>query len=229
MNSIYIYHHLGLGDHIIANGMVRTIAKNYEKTFVFCKPHNFKNVSFMFRDLPNLQIIQMNDMEVKSFMLLSPHNKYMIIGHNNFYEILNSPNNNLKIDEIFYYLANVPIENRWSKFFIKRDIEREKEVFYSLGLSDGEIYAFIHDDSEYKISKEIPNMKIIKPSKEISLFDFIYTIEHATEIHCINSSFFCVIDCLKIQNEKMYLHDYVKAKKGEDFIPILGSPWKILS
>ena len=35
MNSVYIYHHLGLGDHIIANGMVRTIAKQYEIVYLF--------------------------------------------------------------------------------------------------------------------------------------------------------------------------------------------------
>ena len=58
---IYLYHHLGLGDHIICNGLVRLLTKN-EKTYgLFCKEHNVKSVSFMFRDIKNLSIIPVNN------------------------------------------------------------------------------------------------------------------------------------------------------------------------
>jgi hypothetical protein len=229
MNSVYIYHHLGLGDHIIANGMVRSIAKKYDRTFIFCKPHNFPNVSFMYRDLTNLKIIVMDDLGVQSFMTLNPNNNYIIAGHAPFWRILNSGNNTLTIDEIFYQLAGVPLENKWTEFFVKRDVERERQVFKELGLEEGEKFAFVHDDERRRINKNLPSLKIIRPSKrEFSLFDFLYTIEQASEIHCINSSFFCLIDCMKIQKENMYVHEYVRPDATNESLGKYFCNWKIV-
>jgi len=229
MSSVYIYHHLGLGDHIIANGMVRTIAKKYDKTYLFCKPHNFPNVSFMYRDLPNLKIIVMEDLGVQSFMTINPDNNYVIAGHAPFWKILNSGHNKLKIDEIFYQLAGVPLENKWKEFYVRRNLEREKEVFSKLGLKEDEKFIFVHDDKDRKITKNLPGLKIVKPAdRDLSLFDFLYTIEKAEEIHCINSSFFCLIDCIGIKKEKMFLHEYVRKDLNDDATPILGSNWTIL-
>ena len=45
---IYIYHHLGLGDHIICNGLVRFLQKKHNQVSLFCYQHNIENVSFMY-------------------------------------------------------------------------------------------------------------------------------------------------------------------------------------
>jgi hypothetical protein len=228
MTNVFIYHHLGLGDHIIANGMVRTIAKKYDNVYLFCKPRNFSNVSFMYRDLQHLKIIQMDDIDVKNFMSFNHNNNYVIAGHDKFWKILYTPGNTLKIDEIIYQLADVPLENKWTEFFVLRDIEKEKMVFKQLEVNEGEEYAFVHDDDIRQITKELPKIKIIRPLKHFSLFDFIYTIEKAKEIHCINSSFFCLIDCMNIQNNNMFFHYYVRPDREKFQIPILKSNWKII-
>jgi len=231
MNSVYIYHHLGLGDHIIANGMVRTIAKQYEIVYLFCKPRNFKNVSFMYRDLDNLKIIVAEDNTVKNFIKFNPNNNYIIAGHNSFQKIFDNPKNKLHIDEIFYKLANVSFENKWDEFFIKRNLEREKELFNKLGLSVNEEYVFVHDKEDNKIIKEIPNIKIIKPDNtDYLLFDFLYVIEHAKEIHCINSSFFCLIDCIKtINSDKMCIHDYNLSDYSFKLMGKFRKCWKLIT
>lgn len=220
---------MGLGDHIIANGMVRTIAKKYDKTFIFCKPHNFKNVSFMFRDLLNLKIIVMDDLGVQSFMTINPDKNYIIAGHAPFWKILNSGHNTLKIDEIFYQLAGVPLENKWKEFYVQRDTEKEKQVFKNLGLKDGDRYIFVHDDKDRKITKNLPGLKVIKPwNREFSIFDYLYTIENAEQIHCINSAFFALIDCIGINKMAMFLHYYSRPDREEFQVPILGSNWEII-
>lgn len=231
MNSAYLYHHLGLGDHIIANGMVRTLAKKYDVLYLFCKVHTFSNVSYMFRDLDNLKIIQMDDDQVKNFIRINPKNNYIIAGHAPFYSIYNRADNKLRIDEIFYKLADVPIENKFSEFLIPRDLEKEKEVFKKLELEEGEKFIFVHDDESRKrnITKNISkDIKIIKPSMDYLVFDFLYTIEKAEEIHCINSSFFCLIDCMGIQKENMYLHRYVIENTSDALLGNLRCNWKIL-
>lgn len=229
MKSVYIYHHLGLGDHIIANGMVRTIAKKYDRVYLFCLPHNFLNVSFMYRDLKHLKIITLTDDEVKTFMVINPKENYIVAGHDEFIKIYEKdPNNTLKIDEIFYKLAKIPLENKWKEFFIKRDLKREKEVFKELGLDKGEKYVFIHDKPDRKITKNIPNLKIIRPNNlEFSIFDFLYTIEKAYEIHCINSSFACLIDCIGIKQENMNIHIHIPSDLKA--LNTLNSNWKIIT
>ena len=52
-----IYHHLGLGDHIICNGLVRRLINNNETFGLFVKKQNVKNVEFMFKDLKNLKMV----------------------------------------------------------------------------------------------------------------------------------------------------------------------------
>lgn len=225
MNSIYIYHHLGMGDHIIANGYVRTYAKEYDKVYLFCKPRNFKNVSFMYRDLyPKIQLIIMEDKDVVNFINMFPNNNYLVVGFKQYYDIAYAPNNKLHIDEIFYKLANVPFENKRKEFFVLRDIKREKEVFAELGLHEGDEYAFVHEDHR-KLTRNIPKMKIIKSDMKYSLFDYLYTIENATEIHVLNSSFFCLIDCLGINKDNMYLHQYCEPGLDWQLTGIVTDKW----
>jgi len=231
MNLVYIYHHLGLGDHIIANGMVRTIVKKYDKTFIFCKPNNFKNVSRMYKDLSHkLKIINMNEMSINLFRVLNPDNNYIIVGGEPFWDIFNKKDNKLHIDEIFYQLANIPIENKWKEFYVERDLEKEKHIFYNiLGLKNNEEYAFVHDTFERKITKRIPAIRIIKPdNKDIGIFDYLYTIEKAKELHCINSSFSCLLECMLIDSN-LFLHQYARTDSGGDLeLGILKANWKIL-
>lgn len=231
MNSVYIYHHLGLGDHFICNGLVRTIYKKYDRVYLFCKPRNFKNISFLYRDLPNLKIIAFDDPDVKQFMSINPDNNYLIVGHEKFLGWPKIPGpDGYKSDQRFYYLGGVPLENKWKEFFVKRDLEAEKETFKKLGLKEGEEFAFVHDDDQRKITKELPKMKIIKPSNmEFSPFDYLYTIEKAKEIHCIDSSFFCLIECIGINKENMYFHKYARTDMGDGIIYVLKSNWKIIN
>ena len=58
--TVFIYRHLGLGDHFHCNGVVRfIITKKYQnKNFkLFAKKKYYEMVKFMYRDIKNLKII----------------------------------------------------------------------------------------------------------------------------------------------------------------------------
>jgi hypothetical protein len=230
MKSVYIYHHLGLGDHIMNNGLVRTIYEKYDKTFLFVKPKNFDNVNRMFRDLKNLRLIPFDDGQVRTFMSIAPDNNYVIAGHENFWKIFNDPSNEMGIDEIFYHIAGVPIENKWSKFYIERDSEKEEKVFYDLfELKDDEEFIFLHESektTEIPITKEIPKgIKIIRPDNlSVSIFDYMYLIEKAKEVHVMNSSFMNLIDSSQLRKDGLFYHEYSRPGSNTAF----KLPWKIL-
>lgn len=230
-NSIYIYHHLGMGDHILCNAIVRTYTEKYDRVYLFVKPQNISNVAYMYRDNEKIKFISMDDISIRQFMSFNTQNNYLIIGHEKLHQRLKSENK--KFDEIFYEMANVPFEDKWNKFYFQRDIEKEKDTYYNkLGLKDNENFIFMHDDpkngrviNETYISK---NDKIIKPIDylDIGVFDFLYTIEKAKEIHCMDSSFSCLIDTIQLRNDNLFMHSYVR--KDNSPSPKFKLKWKII-
>ena len=58
MNSIVIHHHLGLGDHIDCNGMVRYFSELYNENMIqiFSKPQYFEMIEYMYRDNDRINV-----------------------------------------------------------------------------------------------------------------------------------------------------------------------------
>ena len=61
--KIFIYHHMGLGDFISCNAIIRKLCNQNKEIFLICKSydHFLKNVEFMYRDLNNLFLIKIKD------------------------------------------------------------------------------------------------------------------------------------------------------------------------
>lgn len=203
----YIYHHLGLGDHIICNGLVRSLIKNDENYKMFVKSHNLTSVSFMYRDLVNLSFIEGDDQYTNYYIQSNNinQNDLIIAG---FYIHPNS----IDFDDSFYLQNNIDFSERWSSFKVVRDIESEMELFKKYNIIEGE-YVFIHDDHErnlfinedYIINK---NLKIIRPQKELTnnIFDYCYLMEKSSESHFMDSSFKLVFDSLELRNTNIFYH-----------------------
>ena len=235
MNNIYIYHHLGLGDHFLCNAIVRIYAEKYHKVYLFCKPKYLENVSFLYRDLNNIKMIPGEMNFVDSFMKFSPNNNYLIIGHTKDY--FDKLNNGIyeSFDKGFYDIVNIPFEEKWNKFYLQRDLESEKNVFYNvLNLKDEEEFLFVHDEPEKNrnFRKEYieKGFKIINANfyKNIKIYDFLYTIEKAKEVHVMNSSFSCLIDTMQLKTNKLFLHEYARTDMGNNPNHKLKLNWTIL-
>jgi hypothetical protein len=235
MNSIYIYHHLGMGDHILCNAIIRTYTEQYDKVYNFAKPRFANNVMYMYRDLSNVKIIPAEMVNVQTFMNFSPNNNYLILGHTA--EYFEKFNNGIykHFDEGFYIMANIPYSYKYDKFYLQRDLDSEKNTYYNiLGLKDNEEYVFIHEDPDRNrlVKKEYINnkLKTIRSSdyKNINIFDFIYTIENAKEVHVMNSSFSCLIDTMQLKVNKLFLHEYMRNDMGINPNHQLKLDWKII-
>ena len=138
----YIYHHLGLGDHIICNGLVRHFCELHDEVTVFCKTHNYENVSYMFRDDNNIKILPLvDDNEVESYMSNNNlHNDLINVGFDRLW--FGGPKT---FDIGFYNSINMPFDYRFTKFKFERDYNLEKQIINELNPT-GEDYIFVHDD-----------------------------------------------------------------------------------
>lgn len=234
MSSILLYHHLGLGDHFMCHGIVREYCKKYSQVTIFCYPHNYLTVSFMYRDVLNLTIIKSDDSAAKELISknashpqVSKYDEVKILGFQNL-----DKNTGIPLEWQFYQLAGVPIDKKWSSFFIDRDFKKEQDIFEKITPKTD--YVFIHDDAKrgYSIKRGLISKNYIQltPVRSLTenIIDYCMVIEKAKEVHVIDSSFMFLIDCLPYHNpdQKLYVHRYAR-DNNEWQLPILKKDWRI--
>lgn len=214
--GIFILGNQGLGDQIVLNGLYRYFAKRYDYVIVPIADRYEKTIREMTADVENIlvsgyrmeiwephMLAHKNYLEKRSFRCLS-------LGEFGSNYLLNKK---LSLDQTIYAQAGVPHEIRWSDFKYERNIMREKQLFAKLGCEKGE-YVFVHDDSKRNFivdSKFLPkNVSVVRPKiglRGFSFFDYIYTLENAAEIHCIESSFAVLVEQLDLEVPK-FAHRY---------------------
>jgi hypothetical protein len=206
----YIYHHLGLGDHIICNGIVRHYREIYGEVTVFCKPNYLTNVKYMYRDDDNINVLPIGN-DLGTLQYINENNlqsDLIIVGFNN-PEFKHAKT----FDEGFYKSVGLPFEYRFSKFKFERNLEKESEVYNELN-PNNEPYIYVHDDKErgFEINRNKlnSNLKIIENNKRFLMFDMLKIIENATEVHSMQTGMKDLINSFNFNNPKFYLHWYVR-------------------
>lgn len=196
----YIYSHLGLGDHIICNGLVRHYCELYGEVSVFCKPINYNNVSYMYRDNNNIKVLPIGeDYDVNNFILSNNIIKdTIIVGFGRAHSS--------KFDDEFYKSVNLPFEYRFSKFFLLRDYDKENEILKTLNPTN-EPYIFIHGVDKNKIRTDL---KIIENPIQYNLFHLLTLIENSTEVHLMESSIKNLVNSYKIDKPMFFYHQYAR-------------------
>lgn len=203
----YLYTHLGLGDIILCNGIIRNVCKKYDSVSIFCKPHYAKSVQYMLRDLKNLTVIIAEDHEASTILLSVPENMQYRVGHG---ALINYIDNDT-FDACFYKQIGLAFRKRWDDFFLERDSRLEEEI-YKKYVPDAP-YAFVHDDiargfiiDNNRVNTEL---KIVRPELIDNVFLYCKLIENASEIHCMDSCFKHIVDSYPIKS-KLFYHRYIR-------------------
>lgn len=219
MRSIVIRGHLGLGDHLICNGLVRVYAEQYDRVIVPCKRHNEPSVRQMFLDNPKIQPLPVDDdAEADKVSGLLEETGSDLIKLGMFGE---RPFDITRFDSEMYRQAGVPFIKRWNRFEFKLP-----EDPVDPPLCD---YAFVHDDPSrgFRIDvRRLSKMKIIKPSHVGTIFHWLPTIFGAKEISCVDSCFAILVDSLTLHDFKvpLLLHLYARRDKP----PHYRKQWEVL-
>lgn len=208
-----IYHHLGLGDSIICNGLVRIMFEPGDA--LLCKKHNFESVSFMYRDLPLEVITVENDAEARE---LCKHCPTVGIGYYGY----NWTEKRITFEKIFYEQAGVEFEEKWDSFYVQRDLSREFPP-------PAHEYSFIHMDEKrnyvFNVDSSLPYEKV-NPIATKNIWDFCSLIENATEIHCIESTFMFIADLIPTMAKRLVA--YRSARLLPPFeLPTMRKKWEI--
>jgi hypothetical protein len=220
-----IYTHLGLGDMFWMNGAVRYLSTAYDEVLVICKERNAKNAAAMYADDPSIKLLVIkDDADLHPWPLKRTYFEgqgYTVYGCGFFsttrpYTLYDLPNS-------FYDDLLIPREVRTSYFYCPRT-EASKNLAASF---QGHPYILLHQQSSVQTLPIAEHLKRIgaipeghllldintnpynqdtHPTEHAlaqqvvnrPLLDYCDLIEGATQLHLIESSFYCLASHLDL-------------------------------
>lgn len=220
MSAIYLIHHLGLGDHIICNSIIRELAEKHDKVIVPAKHHNAESVRGMFSDLENVVIYPIENYK-EMIAQGKPFTKMHLGIYGDKWKTIDH------FDSNFYMQAGIDFENRWENFKIGRNADCEYRLFRHYNVIPGE-YTLVHNQHDnYKLNAaKIDNPTMIERHASENICNYYQLIENALEIHCIDSAFMFLVDSIPSKGT-LFLHRY--ARHLDKFnTPTLRKNWNII-
>mgnify|MGYP003110505297 FL=1 len=219
MKDIVFVGHLGLGDHIITQGIINLLAPKYKNIWIPVKQHNISSVAHMCRDLKNISYIPCStDEDLDHLVFSGDFKEILCVGHRN---PTWHQRDTVNFDKYFYRQINIDFNESYN--WIPQDgLECEKIN----KLIPDEPFCFVHDDESrnYKINPNT-NLKQIRNSVTAdTIFDYLPLIRQATEIHCMDSCFALMIeragiDCKKYMYSNLRTSEVLATyKNGWEFV-----------
>ena len=225
-NQFVLHHHLGLGDHIICNGLVNYISRDFEIIYLPVKEKNFKNIEYLYKENSVISLFQIEDEEMDIKKFSKAHNLQILkIGFKKRGKPFNSG---------FYKQLNLPYNYSVDFFSLPKNIKFEEKLTNYMK-SNFEVkgdYVLVHNESslgtiDLKISS---NLKPIYVQKKLDIYKniFLYRnlIENATEVHCIDSSFIHLVERVNTKGNLFYHNIKNINTKGADIKLIKN--WEII-
>lgn len=216
-DKVLLLSHLGLGDHVICNGMVMELLNKYREVYLPVYHHNVDSVCLMFSGVDVNIIAVSSDDEAEDLVSLYGIHDWDVIRTGNFGKGFLSDTDNFSLS--FYEQSGIDFECSWSSFYLSRDLAAESQLYHKFGAPMR--YIFVHDDKsrELLINEDLvrEDLPVIRPDKSLSktIFEYINILEMAEEIHCMDSSFAALVDRIDlIQNKRIILHRYVRPEQG---------------
>lgn len=203
-NTIFIHHHLGLGDHVVCNGMVRFCLKNLgsSKVRVVVKNKYVDSVSQMYRDERNIEL-QPVETDSNFYNLPLEWNKVKLVRAG--FEKCR------RIDWAvsLYDSVGISFNERWDSFYYERNKQEEEKLVQTI--NPPERFALVHNVSsvgkfDLKLDTDLPIINV-SPVDGFGVFSWLGMVERAQEVHCIDSSFAHLVESFFGINKNLNFHD----------------------
>ena len=209
--------HLGMGDGIISNALIRRVRSNWDKLLCFCKEDYMESFLSMFGDL-DIQLVPVKDDPHADELVLHYQARgipYLPCGN-----YFNGDFNSMKWDREVYKQHELDPKIRWKEFKLG---SKPIQVKPPKGP-----YAFFHDDPERGFKIVSPNTKlpIVKPNhfEHPNIFSYVDLIKKAAEIHVIDSCFLCLTEFIGHTTNKLFWYKYARSWKP----PEMKKKWRVL-
>ncbi len=196
------YRGIGLGDQIILLGAAVYFARKLGSIAILTSPMDRKSISDLLVNHPEVEVVCYGDENKETIKLVDTHGESII-------RELDGP----PMD--WYDKMGLPFSERW-------DSSPVPDAVSSIDSSDIATI-FVHDDVSrgYRIPVEG-----YRPLITESIADHVPALKGAREIHCMDSSFFNLIESMEPLKAELF---YYPGVKGHHPYTILRHAWNIVS
>ena len=231
---------LGLGDHIIHNGMARRmiVEKKLDVLYVLAWQHYEGLVKYMFRDDERIQVIGIGSgmeyhhsrhiiSEVKPDLLyllghaVTPQAPFedLCLPHTEYHQVAWTDLESRMIGghQCYYHDLGMDWKYRFTDCYYQRDLREEERVFNKLNPNHEE-YVFVQDDfrrgfnfnQEKVLELTGKDVKIIVNDSSENIFHYGLLLQNAKQIHLMESSFRCLVETIPTEGVEFYYHHYIR-------------------
>lgn len=228
-NKFLAYTHLGLGDHIVCNGLLNHFSESFSTIYLPVKSRDLKNINYLYKDNDKIKVFKIeHETEVKDINNFAKKNNLNILK-------VGFKKRKPPFNVSFYEQFNLPYNYSFNKFKISRDEEKEASLFEHLKkiYKVKGPYQVVHNQSSYgtvdlQSNKNLPKIYIEKETDLYkNIFLYLKVIENAAEIHCLDSSFLHLVERVKT-NADLFFHNIKKVgQKGAEVH--LVKNWRIVN
>ena len=204
---------VGLGDAFVMNGIVHHYARSCGTLYYPARAEFYETLKCLYQDYPNIEV----------WRFYSNDQEDQFIASNNLPRIRSTPLITSEIHRIgcekehihvhwpqqVYENFDIPFKMRYLDFHFPKNVPGEDELFDRLTEGAKE-YVLVHrfasdhpdgipiDITNFRAVKGLPDIKIIeiREGQTTNMLQYKKLIEHASEIHCIPSSFFNLVDSM---------------------------------
>lgn len=223
MDKVLLITHLGCGDALVCNGMIRELCKRHRHVVTAVKSMYLQTLQAMFADVQNLGLYPVTDSAIEV-----PVGKFKDLGYSIIAIGDNGPDPRWRRTAdwtaCLYQEAAVPSERMRAAFYAPRDAHREEELFHKLAPRDTP-YIFLHHDPSrgFTIDERClpPGLQVVQPGiltdsdcASRCLLDYCLLIQRATWFVTIDSSFAWLHELMGL-NKCSQMHTYAKSGAHE--------------
>lgn len=221
------YRLAALGDAIVMSPIVRRFARDSDKLYFPVRAANYHTVQCLFQDLYNVDVFAYTvDAEIEQYLSTQKHFRinapeiHMTDIH--LPGIPGAVSIPINWDRQLYEFYDIPFSARYHEFCLPRRIDGADALYDRLTEGANE-YCLVHQQTYHHAQGEmqlnlamwrqlynLPPLKIIEITPDITnnMLEYIRLIENAQEIHCVPSSFFCLVDSITERTQAtLYYHD----------------------
>ena len=206
-DRLYFVAAMSLGDNFIYSGVAHHYADRCYELHIPVEPRFEKTMRCLYQDFPNIKIISALSHE-QEIQYIRENQLAKITMSTPFFTVINGVSVCPLWDEQVYTHFELSFSLRYKNFRLPKYIDGAEELYQKL--SGGEPYILIHRRTglhpdgmpinipAFRMANNLPDINIIEITEGITdnMMQFVPLIERAQEIHCVSSSFRCLVDSI---------------------------------
>lgn len=215
---------MSLGDAFIMNGIAHYFGDQCEELHIPCLPQYYDTIQTLYQDHSHIKVVPLLPYHQGENQYVETHKLSRILRNSIYTIMIDGISVPVAFDQQYYDFYNLSYSLRYKNFRLPKFIDGAEELYNQLS-KDGP-YALVHNKmsthpngvdlnlNQFRLEKGSPPLKIIEIDETLdgrNLLRWVKLIRNATEIHCISSSFWNLVDNMFDQTKAtLFFHDIRK-------------------